>query len=414
MVRIQDIAIPVLMAAIQVPVAAQEVARLPQRDQAMTGSLSQVFAVGREEGERHEVFSNVPSVTFDADGNLYIVDRDEGRVLVFTKDGRFLRQIARHGEGPGELRIPMAVAVTSDGRVAVFDMANRAVSLFDREGSYQSLARLDAQYGMIQAPIRAGARGGLLIAGSQVAMGGRGTPPAIRDSVPILLMTLGDDAQTRPIFSAPSPAPRLAVSGGENSREVRITQPPTFSPSVSWAPMPDGRLAVAFGTDWRVRIVGPNGTVTSILERPIRARSVSERDKEAARAARREALASGAGMVRIENVNGRERMSVGGSGLPADQIERMLQSMEFAAVVPVIRGIRTDAEGRIWVQREGGPGAVDHPIDIVSSAGVYLGTLRGEALPDAFGPGGLAAFITANDLGVQSVVVKRMPAGWRP
>lgn len=411
--RIKGAAIPVLMAAIAAPVAAQEVVRLPQRDQAMAGSLAQVFAVGKEEGEHYEVFSNVPSVAFDGNGSLYIVDRDDGRVLVFSKEGRFARQIARQGEGPGELRIPMAVAVTSEGIVAVFDMANRALSLFDREGTYQSLARLDPRYGMIQAPIRAGAGGGLLMAGSQVTMGGRGAPPAIRDSLPILLMTLGETAQTRPIFAAPSPAPRLAVSGGENTREVRMTPPPTFSPAVSWSPMPDGRLAVASGTDWRIQIVGPNGAVTSVLERPIRARPVSERDREAARATRREALESGAGMVRVENVNGRERMSVGGSGLPADQVERMLASMEFAAVVPVIRGIRTDAEGRIWVQREGGPGATAHPIDILTSAGAYLGTLRGEALPDAFGPGGLAAFITANDLGVQIVVVKRLPQGWR-
>jgi len=94
--RIKGAAIPVLMAAIAAPVAAQEVVRLPQRDQAMAGSLAQVFAVGKEEGEHYEVFSNVPSVAFDGNGSLYIVDRDDGRVLVFSKEGRFARQIARH------------------------------------------------------------------------------------------------------------------------------------------------------------------------------------------------------------------------------------------------------------------------------------------------------------------------------
>ncbi len=400
-----------LLATLAGPAFAQQTVRLPERDEALSGTLTTVFSVGKEDGERHEVFSNVPSVTIDAEGQLYVVDRDDGRILVFARDGRYVRQIGRQGEGPGELRIPNGVALTPDGRIAVFDMASGAISLFRRDGTYQSLARLDPQYGRLQGPLRA-ARNGLMLPGGQISMG-RGGPPAIRDSLPILLVTLGDNAQTRQFFAAPSPAPRMSVSGSEDRQEVRMTPPPTFSPTVSWAPLPDGRLAVASGTDWRVHIVGPNGAVASVIERPIRARAVTERDRATARAARREALETGAGMMRVENVNGRERMSVGGGGLPPDQVERMLAAMDFAPVVPVIRGIRADAEGRIWVQREGGPGATAHPIDILSSSGEYLGTLRGEELPDAFGPGGLAAFITTNDLGVQSVVVKRVPATWR-
>ncbi len=393
------------------PVIAQQTIRLPARDQPVDGSLAMVFTVGKEDGESHEVFSNVPGIAFDGDGNLYVVDRDEGRILVFANDGRFLRQIGRHGEGPGELRIPLSVAITSAGQVAVFDVANRAISVFDRDGTYRSLARPEPQYGMIQAPVRAWPSGGLVMAGSQVQMT-PGGPPAVSDSLPILLLSTAETAQTRSLFRAPSPAPRLNVSGGANQREVRMTPPPTFSPAVSWAPVPGGQLAVVYGTDWQVHMVNPGGHAT-VIERPIRARPVTDRDRQAARDARREALASGAGMMRVENVNGRERMSMGGAGMPPDQVERMVAAMEFAAVVPVIRGVRADADGRIWVQREGGPGATSHPIDIVTRAGAYVGTLRGEALPDAFGPGGLAAFIAADDLGVQRVLVKRTPRDWR-
>jgi len=42
---------------------------------------------------------------------------------------------------------------------------------------------------------------------------------------------------------------------------------------------------------------------------------------------------------------------------------------------------------------------------------VYLGTYAADAIemPAAFGPEGLVAFIETNDLGVNTVVVKRSP-----
>jgi hypothetical protein len=105
-------------------------------------------------------------------------------------------------------------------------------------------------------------------------------------------------------------------------------------------------------------------------------------------------------------------MSMGGPGMPADQIERLLAQMEFAEMMPVIRRIRTDPDDRIWVQRDGGPGNTDYPIDILRADGRYVGTLKGVDLPDAIGPDGLLAFIETDDLGVQRVTVRKAPASW--
>ena len=50
------------------------------------------------------------------------------------------------------------------------------------------------------------------------------------------------------------------------------------------------------------------------------------------------------------------------------------------------------------------------PIDVISADGVYLGTLEpGEfKVPDAFGPGGLTAWIETDEMDVPRVVVKRL------
>ena len=52
----------------------------------------------------------------------------------------------------------------------------------------------------------------------------------------------------------------------------------------------------------------------------------------------------------------------------------------------------------------------DGPIDVLAPEGRYLGSYRAgtAALADAFGPDGLAAYVETNELGVQTVVVKRV------
>ena len=53
------------------------------------------------------------------------------------------------------------------------------------------------------------------------------------------------------------------------------------------------------------------------------------------------------------------------------------------------------------------PGA----IDVVTADGGYVGTFATEAtaLPDAFGPDGMAAFIELDEFDVASVVLRRLP-----
>ena len=47
---------------------------------------------------------------------------------------------------------------------------------------------------------------------------------------------------------------------------------------------------------------------------------------------------------------------------------------------------------------------------MLAADGRYLGSYRAGAMriPDAFGPNGLAAYVEMNELGVQTVVVKRL------
>lgn len=405
-----------MAALLAVPASAQRIVDLPQTDRMLAGSPDAVFTVGVDEGESHEVFSIVQGVAFDGAGNLYVLDRDNSRVVVFGPDGSFLRVVGSRGQGPGELQLPTAMAVLSDDRLAIFDLGNMAVSIFGADGEYQDIVRPEAM-GRMPAPggggIAAHASGGFLLTANPFIGGGPGGGPLqARETVPIMLQPI-DGGEAKLMFEAPTAAMEIRAGGGAGNQNVQIAEPPVFSARVSWAPLGDGRIAVSYGQDYRVSIVAAEGgSVASVLQRPIKSREVSEADRDVARKAARERMESGEGQIRVHAMNGRRSVSMGGPPPPDDQIERYLAQLRFAEIMSVIRQIRADRDNRIWVQRDGGSGSTDYPIDILHASGRYIGTVEGMELPDAIGPNGLLAFIETDDVGVQRVAVKRVPAGW--
>jgi hypothetical protein len=109
------------------------------------------------------------------------------------------------------------------------------------------------------------------------------------------------------------------------------------------------------------------------------------------------------------------RVSTGGPGGGAREadIQAQLRELQFAERIPVVAGLRTDPQGRIWVARTPRRIGDDGPIDMLDAQGRYLGTLSPQPLPDAVSRTGLAAYITRDDLGVERVVVKRLPDTWK-
>ena len=85
------------------------------------------------------------------------------------------------------------------------------------------------------------------------------------------------------------------------------------------------------------------------------------------------------------------------------------ESVEYYHELSVIRDLQTSPDGMIWIRRSGVDSIAEGPIDVLTPDGRYLGSFPSDTpMPAAFGPDGLLAFIEADDLGVQSVVVARL------
>lgn len=80
-------------------------------------------------------------VVFDANYNVYVLDRGNSLIYVFDRNGTFVRQIGRgFGAGPGEFDRPSGLAVSATGVVVVAEEVGRTLSVFDTSDFVGSIA----------------------------------------------------------------------------------------------------------------------------------------------------------------------------------------------------------------------------------------------------------------------------------
>ena len=186
-------------------------------------------------------------------------------------------------------------------------------------------------------------------------------------------------------------AENVMIGGGSLADALaQVGFPAHFEPPLLVGILPDGGIVHADSSTYALKIT-PSGSreVARVIRRPFEPEPVTpamERDYEERRAALvSEQRASGSVSVAIER--------------------------PFYHEIPVLHDLSTTWEGRIWVQRRGEHPERGGPIDVVTPDGDYVGTYSAEAtaMPDAFGPDGLAAFIELDEFDVASVVVRRLP-----
>ncbi|MDE2979575.1 MAG: 6-bladed beta-propeller [Gemmatimonadota bacterium] len=411
--RFAPIHCSVLMAVLAAPAGlrAQEIVEVTGRDQLIEPDFEEVFRVGVLEGETWEMFAQVTQVAFDAAGNLFVFDElgsNEVRVLVFDPTGGFLREFGRSGEGPGEFNLPVGFAVLRDGTTVVRDLGHRAYQLFDATGQYLRMVHTsDAPGGVASSrAIHSDPRGGAVFAGGFGASiglhgGDGGAPAAPPTSRPVTWVGLeGEIVETDTVVDGWLPprgepvkgmAENIRIGGGSLADALeQVGYPARFEPPLLVGVLPDGGIVHSDSSAYALKIT-PSGSreVTRIIRRPFEPEPVTpaiERDYE-------ERLAT-----RVEST--RTSTSI-----------RFAVERPFYHEIPVLHDLSTTWEGRIWVQRRGEHPERGGPIDVVTPDGEYVGTYSAEAtaMPDAFGPDGLAAFIELDEFDVASVVVRRLP-----
>jgi hypothetical protein len=107
-------------------------------------SFEETLSLGKEQGEDHLMFYRLRDLTVDSDLNLYVLDAGNHRIIKFDKNGQFLWETGRKGQGPGEFQYPRNITFSPEKELVVGD--GRRIHFFSKQGEYLRSIRIDKSY----------------------------------------------------------------------------------------------------------------------------------------------------------------------------------------------------------------------------------------------------------------------------
>jgi len=83
------------------------------------------------------LFSTPYSVACNSQGEIIIADKDNHRIQVFDRNGKFMLKFGSKGRGNGQLKQPGGVTVDQrNNQIVVSDSANHRIQIFDEKGTF--------------------------------------------------------------------------------------------------------------------------------------------------------------------------------------------------------------------------------------------------------------------------------------
>jgi RHS repeat-associated protein len=97
------------------------------------GGNTYVSSIGTSEPGK---LSGPRSVAADGKGHIWVVDRNNNRVVEYDEAGNWIRQFGSAGSGNGQFSNPSGIAVTASGNLWVTDSGNSRVQEFNEKGEF--------------------------------------------------------------------------------------------------------------------------------------------------------------------------------------------------------------------------------------------------------------------------------------
>lgn len=341
-------------------------------------SLEPDRTVGAREGEA--AFGRVSSVDLGRGGELYVLDRQSGRVTVWDAAGRPVRSLGGLGDGPGEFRTPTFVRALEDGSVVVGEAYPARIHRFAADGSLRESVRVRPGKG--GPPILA-VMGDWRVTRSGLARVRLSyMSPSHTEGTPVLVGTVGPDGaveDTLLTWTSPTTPARL---------------PTIFGAEWSWDLAEDGALVASPGDRYEWRRHDPEGGLRRLVRRRV------------------EAIPTNQAMTDRAVERFFERFA--DTDVPQATLASLRDRLEVAPSLPPVAGIHlAEPGGELWVEvpTPERTGQVEEPgaYDVFAPSGRFLG--RVEA-PEGFRLHGVrrqrAYGVWTDELGVEYARVYRV------
>jgi hypothetical protein len=287
------------------------------------GTFVQEQSIGVTLGANEYMFAQIADVLPAANGALYVVDRGDMELRVYDAAGRYVRTMARRGQGPGEFTAASGLAELRDGRLLLYDSGNRRINVYSSTGA--TLAHWP-----LASSVPGGSRALVVDTSGFVYyrrahlrqypsrnMGGR----PITSSQGFWLRLRPSDGAVLDSVAEPDRGPPQEPFFASSGRGWRQMATP-FRPIEIAAMSPTGHLVAGVSTSYAFEILPPRGPVLSI-RRDVAADPVSPAERRSARTYVES---------RMREVN------------PAWTWPRDIPSTK-----PVYRGVIIGLDGRIWL-----------------------------------------------------------------
>jgi DNA-binding beta-propeller fold protein YncE len=115
------------------------------------GHVTMVFGRKQEATDREEppkqggppprvldgMFNQPTDIAWNAEGDMFVSDGYiNSRVAKYDRNGAWVKSWGEPGQGPGQFKLPHAIAVDARGLVYVADRANARIQVFDSDGKF--------------------------------------------------------------------------------------------------------------------------------------------------------------------------------------------------------------------------------------------------------------------------------------
>lgn len=219
------------------------------------GRLVEVASIGVSSGPDEYMLGRIGAV-YQTDDEIYILDKSVAKVRVYDLAGTHLRSFGRRGQGPGELgSLLFDVTVDADGRIFVGDRTNRRINIYSAEGEPIDQIPLPGQVTCCVARLVLTDEGGMW-------MHVRASEPVSgtwREGVRVHTLT-GPVGPTRWIPDLKYDRRVVRVSGAP-ANELEVVP---FAARRVWTFGYDETLVVGTSDRYEFQMIGPNGSKTVV------------------------------------------------------------------------------------------------------------------------------------------------------
>jgi len=217
--------------------------------------LEEEASIGVVDGEDVYILGEVEGIAVGHD-LIYVLDTQIPTVRVYDFQGRYIRDIGRKGDGPGEFQEPESIALhPHDGRLFVRDGGGGRINVYSSDG--EPLERWPIRSGFhTSTPFVMTYEGDLFT----LVITNFGVDVTEWQSGMISCGPQGAEIDTvhAPVFDF---KPWNIVGRSENSTSVNNVP---FSPNVAWAMAPDRSMIGGISDDYRFEVRRIDGSVTVI------------------------------------------------------------------------------------------------------------------------------------------------------